>query len=309
MTWGFQLVITVPAERRLSGDARQRWSLPDPVGDVDLTVAGQTLEGASELTFRAGGFESQAEAERAGTVFRGWLRVASALEGVGIDCGTDVRKSWLGAAQQDQLAHHLSMGSAMLVDDVHGLVTYEEAGRPLRPAMRAAAALCPSAHLHDALLAVARDRVLTERQALACDLVSLVDREGSDRARLLTLVTAMEVLADRGAERTGPAGALVLRFIEEAEAARDAASTEPEQGDLASLVGGLTGLRRHSRAAASRLLAERTRPDDAEALDLVDRSSRCRNKLAHGGTPTEHPAQLWPGLLVLVRDMIRHSLE
>src|SRR5207302_4443358 len=141
----FQQVIRLPADRRPSGETEQTWMLPPPVGQVTLSGAGDKLDDASELTFRSGGFQSRDEAEGAGESLRGWLRLASALEGGGFDTGTDVQMSGIGNAYRPSMDALLQEQDAYLVEDVAGLLIYKEkGGHPVRFAIRGSATLLRS---------------------------------------------------------------------------------------------------------------------------------------------------------------------
>jgi hypothetical protein len=299
-------VVQTPTERALSGDVRQVWALPEPVGTVELSVATDNLEAASEITFRASGFPTGDDARLAGETFRSWLRFASASAGFGLDCGRDVPLSSLGEGVRRQLQELLAHEKVVLVDDVHGLAFYEDIGRPLRFAARATGrVLLPSRPLLDAVVRAGHGPPLNNERLLVCDLVSSVYRETSDDTRLLTLVTAMEVLAGRH-ERTGGARALVEEFIETAAQSERSATSDEERKEFNSLLGSLRrDLRYRSISALVQDWARSVRPDDPEAPKLAKRCYNCRSNLVHAGTANENPAQLWPQVLALMLEDIR----
>jgi hypothetical protein len=305
VTWGFQLVVLLPANRRLNGETRQTWSLAEPVGDVSLSAAGEALQDAGEITFRGSGYATEGAAQSAGECFRDWVRVASALSGLGFDVGRDSRRlSWLGA----EVEANLRREGQLLVDDVHGLVVFEEHGEPFRLTARAGGTVVQQSSIaYENVLAIASGSALTDEQSLACDLVSLAEHEGSDRTRFLILVTAMEVLAERQ-ERAGALRALVERLIVEAEHSRNAAGPD-EKGRYSSLVGGLRELLSESIASSIRDLAALSRPDDSDVRRLANRIYTCRSDLVHEGRSTEDPRDLLGTTQELVRDMIRHTLS
>ena len=148
---------------------------------------------------------------------------------------------------------------------------------------------------------------MTDEQSLACDLVSLAEHEGSDRARFLILVTAIEVLAERS-ERAGGFRTVVERFIEEAKRSQTEAGPD-EEGRYSSLLSGLTGLRSESISWSIRDLAVRSRPDDSGVRGLASRIYQCRSQPVHGGRSTEDPRGLLTTTQELVRDMISHTLS
>lgn len=307
-TWGFQLVVLLPENRRLSGETRQTWSLPEPVGDVKFSAAGETLQDARELTFRGSGYATEEAAQLAGELFRDRLRVASALFGPGFDVGGDLPQSGLGDDVKAAFEAKLRQDGKFLVPDIHGLVVYEEQGEPVRFSLRAAGIVIQqSSTVLKNVLTIASGSPLTDEQSLACDLVSLAEHEVSDRARFLILVTAMEVLADRP-KRTGGLRTLIEHFIKEAERSRTAGGPD-EEGRYSSLLGGLKDLRSESISWSIRDLAVRSRPDDPRVPGLVRRIYSCRGTLLHKGRPTEDLRALLASAQELVRDMISYAVS
>jgi len=308
VTWGFQLVVLLPANRRLSGETRQTWSLPEPVGDVALSAAGETLQDAGDLTFRGRGYATEGAARSAGELFRDWLRVASALFVLGFDVGRDLPLSGLGDAAKAKLEAELRRDGKFLVDDVHGLLVYEEQGEPVRCSMRGSLIVVQQSSIaHENVLAIASRSALTDKQSLACDLVSLAEHEGSDRGRFLILVTAMEVLAERQ-ERAEGLRAVVERFVEEAQ--RSQAEARPDEKDgYSSLLSGLRELCSESISWSIRDLAGRSRPDDLDVRNLASRIYKCRSQLVHAGRSSDDPRDLLTRTQELVRDMIRYTLS
>ena len=185
-TWGFRLVVLLPASRRISGETCQTWSLPEPVGDVQLSAAKETLQDAQELLFRGCGYATERAAHSAGTLFRDWLRVASRLLVLGFDVDSDLPPSWLGDEVRAATEAILRQSGRFLTTDVHRLLVYEETGGPARVSARAAGIVVQqSSTVLENVLTIARCSPLTDEQSLACDLVSLAEHEASDRARFL----------------------------------------------------------------------------------------------------------------------------
>jgi hypothetical protein len=306
MAWGYQLMVRLRSGLHLTGDERQTWTLREPVGTVELLITDATPSQDTELTFRAADFASEGEAKSAGSCLRNWLRLASAVERGGLDTGRDRILSRLGEAGLAQLPP-----DTVIAPDVHGLVVYEHQPneRQLRFAMRAHGRVDrKSDSLLNTLTRVSSAGTLSDQQALVTDLVSLAQRETSGRSRLLALVTAMEVLAERP-PRTGATRKLVERFIEEASAAR-AVAGENEQATLDSLVGGLEDLRGTSISASIRQLAGDARPSDAaNAAWLAKHSYKCRSDLVHTGRSDTDPSALTDEAERLVLDMLRASLS
>lgn len=309
MTWGFQLVARLPPENGISGPSPQVWGLPAPVGEVTLTIVAinPASGGGSDLQFRAGQFASEGDAQNAGQSLRDCLRVVTALDGSGLDVGRDRQVSAIGAGVRPQFDERAKREGHFLVEDVHGLVVYEEEPglEPLRVSLRAAASVQRASEgVRDLVIRAAGAGPWTYKQLLASDLVALADRESWDGARLVTLATAAEVLAERK-ERTGLARTLVEQFVVHAEKALEASTNESEKRDLQGLVAAVKDLRQSSISASIRDLARDTRPQDPEAPKLANRAYTSRSQLVHTGESSTDPASLWPGLLELIREAIQ----
>ncbi len=294
----------LPSHFRVGGDSPQVWYLPKPVGDVQLLIANETTAQPTELTFRGGGFGSPAGARAAGRLLSDWLRLAGALEGIAFDLGRDLALSGLGEVVKPIVDAQLRAQGAFAVPDVHGLTVYEyeEPARPTRFATRAQGTVeRTSESLRGAVLLCSSRQPLDDRLALACDLVCLAEREISNRARFLTLVSAAEVLAVRS-QRMGVARSLVDKFIAEVKSTTTSA-VEPE---LDSLLSALLDLREISVSASIRELARTARPDAPEgAADIARRSYNCRSELTHGGRSATDVKALYAEMLPLVRDMVQ----
>src|SRR5665213_999526 len=164
--WGFQLVVREPPWRRINGEAPQVWTMPEPVGEVALTVRPEArLEECDELTFRGRGFGSAEAALEAGKRFRGWLLLGSAHHVLGFDPGDDNQRSWFGDDVQDRWRDNPDLERVFLVDDVHGLhVFQDESGTPVRFTLTAAPVVqMPDAIVHDAVLTYASAGVVSDR--------------------------------------------------------------------------------------------------------------------------------------------------
>lgn len=96
-----------------------------------------------------------------------WVRVASALFILGFDVGRDLQMSWLGDEVKAALEAKLRREGKFLVDDVHGLLVYEEQGEPVRPALSAAPIVVQQSSIAlENVLAIASGSTLTDEQSL-----------------------------------------------------------------------------------------------------------------------------------------------
>jgi hypothetical protein len=172
----------------------------------------------------------------------------------------------------------------------------------------------PLAPLLDALIAWAsRVGKIDKRRRLACDLFAQSRFEVSPTAQVLTLVTALEVLAQRK-KRTGRAAELVEHFLREAESARTTHKGQGPAADIPSLnalAGALGELRNESIASSVQSLAGElgsgVQVGGSEPADVVKRAYKARSDLLHGGTTKENLGQLLDPLQELVARLCAQS--
>ncbi len=316
MTWGFQLMIKLAPARYFSGESGVSWNLPLPVGSVSIIgtteIAGP--QRSSELTFRASGFESHGEANEAAETLRDWLRLVSVFQGDAFDIGKDDSQSGLGDDARDKLEKELLDNDQFLVPDVHGIVCFPEtSGTPVRFAMRGTADLFrTSESLVQNLGEFSDTEPLTIEQRLACELVALALRQTSIRIKMITLVTAMELLIEsRSPSRE------VRTLLEDFKRKVNEEMERSPSDDLGLrfLLRSLDKLGEESISESLRELARSTRPNDAEdAALLVDEIYGCRSDLVHGNVPSSggysegDAEKLWPSAFELAKDMIRKSV-
>jgi hypothetical protein len=228
------------------------------------------------LILQGGGFSSEEEARAAGIPVKTAVMLAGLLLGFGIDVGTD---QVLSPAPQ----HTDSQPIERWQPAVHGLQVVAELdrlafgfvyfGRPIlkRP--------ISNSNLEEKVTeSYAPDKALTKKQTLAAQLYSQSHFQSSDAARFLTLISAIEALAER--QRRAPATvALVKRMIEKAATAGDL-----EESERKSLTDGLGNLKRESISSACRRLV-RTHCGDP-AVENFTRAYGIRGELLHNGEPS-----------------------
>jgi hypothetical protein len=288
----------------LSGIPGEVWALPEPVGSVNVTTGGASVEKASELLFRAGGYLSRGEAWAAGEILRNWLRLANVMAGFGFDCGEDIAMSMLGAEARITAETTLSAQGKCLVDDVHGLTTYEEKGSPTRFSLRGEMTVgTPIDSVREAVIEASKKKPLDVDQVLACELFAQLEYETSNRQKLLTTMTALEAIAKRR-KRDGEICKLIDTFIEQARKLEEACEEDGVKQDLLALIGGLGNLKSVSIAHSLKELVLSAIPNNAAAAAAIDNGNRTRGKLTHGEASATPIDQLVPEVRAVVREVI-----
>ena len=148
MTFGFQQVVRLPTNFRVTGIPCDVWEFPDPVGQVLVTglcnpgvleaapeVRVSEVRKSEELGFYGSGYSAEGEARAAGEQLAAWLRVTSALHDLGFDLGDGAMLTKLSPHRKADEEKHLGANN-FLVDDVHGLITFEDRGRTRRLMLR-----------------------------------------------------------------------------------------------------------------------------------------------------------------------------
>jgi hypothetical protein len=161
---------------------------PIAVNLPDKRAAGDRL-----VIFRCGGFQSEAEARAAGEPLKAAVMLAGVNIGAGLDVGTDQVVS--GAAQRKD-----GQRDERLQPLVHGLQVVPEIEDMLFGfigPMRAVTRIRPDDFQKQVAGTYSLGKRLTKRQALASQLYIHSHFQSSDPARFLTLVSAVEALAER----------------------------------------------------------------------------------------------------------------
>lgn len=303
VTYGFRLTaVFSPRERLGSHEQTVEIDLGPPIGCVTLRAfPGGSFREAGELLFSGRGYATHGEAEQAGRALKNVIRLAAVEVGKGLDVGQDTVR---GRAGQVVIEDYAGRG-LQLLPDVHGLQVYEEVAKPVVLLMRGeGTVVTPLDRFTGALRAQAEQAAgVTESRALACDLFVQSRFESSLKSRVLTLVTALEVLSERR-ERSGVAARLVEEFREAIKRAAGEADGE-ERRQLDSLLGAANDLRLESIGTAIRELAEPVPASelvgDRDGSGLARASYVARSQLTHDGVTSHDLVALFGPLQSLVR--------
>jgi hypothetical protein len=313
VTFGFQILVIQPANRRISGAPTLNWTMPQPVGDVRIagTRGSEDLKESCELTVFGTGYSSEEDARFSGIQMSSWLRVTSALSVLGFDLGDQRQLSWLAQEVVERFEADPGNAGCFLTLDVHGLITFEERGRPLRPAVRISQAASSIMVVQssdqvfaDLTFVASAVTSVSDSVSMACDLISTAEHLASDDARFLTHFYAMECLAepperiDEGRE-----------WVEQAllDLRNERGWLDP--ADRESLMGAVSRLKRRSTKWALIDLARQTRPNDPNIDQVVTRAYGRRNERVHPGTAKQPLGDLVAIVLPLLQDELRYILQ
>jgi hypothetical protein len=249
---------------------------------VSLNAVGRdAIEDGTRLALWGRGYLTEQEAGAAAKLWMDWLRIALARVNVGADLGTRAAHAGL---TDDGLARLQEDEQKRILNDVHGLIVFEEEPAPLF----ASASL--DYHVGKQLdqftqgidEARSLSRVLTEMERLAFDLYSASFFESSADARFVMLMMALETLTTQG-----PRSPAVIEHVETLRTATETSGLEAKEKQ--SIISSLNWLRIESlTSAGTRLVTERLdgrRYAGEPVATFFKRSYELRHKLVHGHHP------------------------
>lgn len=273
-------------------------------------VGAKTLNESQWLLIKdAGdGFATEGEAREAGRQAKNAVMWWGAKARAGVDVGDDTSKAVVTQAYIDLYREEQGV---RLLNELHGLQVYEE--DPELPTQFVAASVEPKVlkstedfarHFREA---VDRRLEIDEKATLAFELYGLSHFEAAERARLLTLISAIEAASE--AKPRGPeAVAHVERMIELTRA------SELPNAEIASMVGSLEWLRQESISKTCRDFVETFlgggQYGGKPAKKFFQDCYAVRSKLVHSGKPSEKDLNF--GILVaeldrMVADLLTES--
>ena len=254
-------------------------------------------EAKAEIVLAGRGFATVDDARSAGEHARSALRIAALVSDHPIDVGIerdrrDRPTTALNPAIRERI---LTEQGTRVLNDVFGLQVYPE-DVPATVISSSAVGIVTNTNV-DALVEplrtslMARDRELGARVALAMDLYFLAQFESTVRAKVLALVTSLEVLSEE-APRPQPVLDLLERLKEEAKAAKRNVDDVDDARAFDRFSGALARLSTDSITEAIRTLVGKHVPDDERygglaPIKFAAECYRVRSELVHEGEEPE----------------------
>jgi hypothetical protein len=302
MSFAFRLRVALPSSHVLISDESEHRIPANRLG-VQVTikpVGASTVQEASQLACRAGGFTSEDAARSAGETVRNALHLACAKHRVGIATGRDRAQLTLStvARQEMERAGTEAAGEPVRVlTDVHGLQVYEEGGLCtfFGGSANGVVGARANAFLETLSSAIERTDALPSALQVALELFNSVSFESSPRARFLTLITCVEVLAK---QRDRPQESIA--YLDHLIAIT--ANQELPEGEASRLTQALRQLQTESIASACvRVVTEQTSAEDGKQWTALH---GLRHRLTHGGLGAHEVATHLPTLESLVQRVL-----
>lgn len=285
MTYSFRLRFRLPPQMRLNLES-ERWVFAeaDAQPRVALTCPqGGLIKDADALVLRGDGYASEEAARADGERFRDALVLALSRNYVGADFGDRAPR---GGFTEHGLAWLQGQAGARILNDVHGLMTFETEPVPKFASVSAALQVGVNGPRFETSLRLAYERAqpVPETERVAFDIFGASFFSMRPDARLILLMMAIEVLLKP--ERRDDA---TCAHLDALITATEQASTVPAV-EREPLVNALRGLKNESqRRAAHRLIAARLgerKYMDMSARRFFGECYTLRSNIVHGVTPT-----------------------
>lgn len=258
-TYGLRLRFNLPSDSNIQEKSTELelLQLPDGRPLTLHALSADSIADCAKLSVRAGGFASEQEARACAQRVRNALLICGAITQIGIDVGQDKAASRLGDAVRDRWRKE----GKRLLDDVHGISVFPE-DLPVRfvsgwaRVVRGLRAEEFVGQFRRALEAVTE---LSSRKALSLELYAASKFESSQRARFVTLVSAVEALAEQEYEDR--------QILDHVESLIEATKEKLEAPARDQLLSRLGQLKRWSIARACKeMVTEHLGPKEAEAF-------------------------------------------
>jgi hypothetical protein len=225
----------------------------------------------------ANGFANEASARDFGVRLKMTLSICSARLGLGFNVGEDRATSGLGSGIRQELRASYGID---IRPTVHGLDVFDTSVPFTRFQVRGMISITrPLRNFPERITADFKDWTLSEKHTLALSLYNASHYEVDSEARFLSLISVVEVLANRK-RRSRPVIAFLRACIENLEEQDKLSPSE-----LVALRDGLGNLKRESISEACRSLVQSARGD----VGFIHDCYKARSELLHDGRSTTHP--------------------
>jgi hypothetical protein len=312
VTYGFFLTVDLGPKRIQSDETDiQEIILPDPIGKIRYRgePPDKSFSDSTRITFRGSAYHDRAAALLAGRTLKEIVQLASVDAKVPIDVGAERIRTQPGQVMIDTFADQ----AIQLLPDVHGLLVFEETGdRPAPLTMSATAIVStPLKYFMNALVIRAHiTKSVSAKQSLACQVYSLSNFEVSQRSRLLSLVTVLDLLSTK-ISREGISLSVATELLDIAKIrlkeARKGGHGQQEVRQLESLVSIVGALKYVSISASIKMLAKDIAQEvllsQLTSVEIIDQAYKARNELIHGGETSVDLGQLIDPLGRLVAEL------
>lgn len=235
-------------------------------------VANANIKDTNELCVIGTGFSSPDEAYQYGVKVKNAIHLTGAVLKLGIDVGKDDSKMLM-----DITIYQFKEKVRNCLSDVHGLSVYKVEPSLSFISVHGNVTIGVPANTFDVVLSKAINVNLSEKHLLALELYNMSRFESSLRARLITLVTAVESMIKR--QEIAPAMLCHIEKLIQYSLESDEPLLSADQ--KRSIIKNLEDLKKESIARACRQFVKRHMGN--EAKEFVHEAYDIRSRMLHDG--------------------------
>lgn len=306
MTYNFRIRFNLPARLSLaSKDDNIVISSSDDEHEIILSSAetDKDFAAARKLSITGKYYATEEDAKVAAEEWQSFAEVGFAYMGLAADFGGRAPRGFFTRAGLKMLEER--QGSRVL-NDVHGIMTYESEPKPLLVSTGADVVVgIPLKETREVILEASRKRVTTTSdEHVAYELYAASFFLENPDARLLTLMMAVETLVERK-KRQNSVVDLVSQLI------NDVNGSNLNRLDKDSIISALRDQRLQSINQACRALASSLDPmlyNELSASEFMNECYKIRSGLVHGSNPRPSREEVGKHAAALER-MVGHLLS
>lgn len=284
MTHSFRIRVNASKTDKLNAD-QNRLTVACDEPEISVVLVnpqqGEPLKGASRLALVGSGYKTSEEALIAGQNYLNSFLYALAKVRLGVDFGAKGQRS---VVTSQGLAYFQAQSSKRILNDFHGLMTYESLPAPAF--MSASGEMTRFSSPEKLLFAIAEgiksNVTFTDQEYTSLTFFNASFFQPDEESRFVMLMMAIEALL-QPAQRSPAALALVSELIEKVKSSHLCASEKD------AMLGSLSWLRNDSIAKTGQILAtQRLGSNSYDTQSPAKFFSRCyalRSKLVHGHLP------------------------
>lgn len=275
-TWGFRFKFLIPRGKRINEESPSlEIYLPSEGKGVLLkSIDNNGIKDSDNLVISGSGFRSKEGAEACGKRIKNSILICGPILRMGFDVGKDKASFFLG---EDFKIRGKELGY-QLIDDVHGLCFFQECLK-VRVCGGGASVIMgfPSKKFIEEFKNVYKtNQNLNDKQTLSLELYNMSYFETSQRARFITLISAIECLCDR--ERRSDNAFKHIESLAEMTRKSNLATNEKK-----SFLNNISNLKTESISESCKKLVKTCLGVEYEAE--FNKYYKIRSQMSHKGTP------------------------
>ncbi len=273
-TFAYRIKFYLSEHDRINQEGKE-FQLQSTTNGQDMVlkaVANANIKDTNELCVIGTGFTSPDEAYQCGIKVKNAIHLTGAVLRIGIDVGKDDSKKLL-----DFTVYQFKDKVRNCLHDVHGLLIYKDEPSISFISVHGNVTIGVPANRFDVALSKAINVNISEKHLLALELYNMSRFESSLRARLITLVTAVESLIKR--QEIAPA--MLCHIDKLIQYSLESEESQLSEDQKRSIIKSLEDLKKESIARSCRQFVKRHMAN--EAKDFFHSAYDIRSRMLHDG--------------------------